>query len=444
MNIRAMGILRPAGMHAIVFLAALSVVGGCGGTKTKPIPVIYGPGKVDPTARVPESLRTRDVKVFYATNRGAKGPADNRKYTNDVDKRLHLGVATVKMGGKNTSWDEIARSSLGKGTLAFKYSRSRELGQLESADKASADAFVEAINQQLNATPNHQANIYVHGFHTAMPSELELLAKLNHFMFRGGAMICFSWPSRQSLMLYGSDVQRGKDSAHYIADLIELIASRTDAERINVLAYSAGGAATAEALVQLRDRYSSEDTEALSKRLRIGNVIFAASDIDLKTFAGNQLAWIQDLSQNTIIYIAKDDAALGIASMGYGASRIGRPDFGKYKLSKEQVELAAKETSLQVVDVSNVPGPHASSGGLKGHGYWYANDRIMTDLLVTLRWQIPAAERGLVQKPGMARWFFPKDYPARVYEAVNRLAAPTTAPTTREATAQSNQTRAAD
>jgi esterase/lipase superfamily enzyme len=441
MNTRAMAILRSAGIRAIVLLAALTIVvggGGCGGTKTQPIPVIYGPGKVDPTSRVPESLRTNDVKVFYATNRGAKGPADNRKYNNDMGDRLRLGVATVKMGDKNTTWDDISKSSLGKGSnLSFKYANATELGELESAEKNSADAFVEAINQQLKATPNHQVNIYVHGFHTAMPSELELLAKMHHFMFRGGAMVCFSWPSRQSLRLYGSDVERGKKSAHYIADLIELIASRTDAEKINVLAYSAGGAATAEALVQLRDRYTSEDADALSKRLRIGNVIFAASDIDLKTFAGNQLAWIQDLSENTIIYIAKDDAALGIASMGYGASRIGRPDFGKYKLSKEQVELAAKETTLQVVDVTNVPGPHASSGGLKGHGYWYANDRIMTDLLVILRWQILADQRGLVQKPGMARWFFPKDYPARVYEAVHKLAAqPATAPTTREAAAR--------
>jgi hypothetical protein len=57
----------------------------------------------------------------------------------------------------------------------------------------------------------------------------------------------------------------------------------------------------------------------------------------------------------------------------------------------------------------------------------------MTDLLVILRWQIPASERGLVQKPGMARWFFPKDYPQRVYEAVHKLAQPTTAPTTQAA-----------
>ena len=61
------------------------------------------------------------------------------------------------------------------------------------------------IDVTLDSTPNHQVNIYVHGFHTSMPPEIELLAKLNHFTFRGGAMVCFSWPSRQSLRLYGSE-----------------------------------------------------------------------------------------------------------------------------------------------------------------------------------------------------------------------------------------------
>ena len=75
-----------------------------------------------------------------------------------------------------------------------------------------------------------------------------------------------------------------------------------------------------------------------------------------------------------------------------------------------------------MVDVTAVPGPHAGSGGLGGHGYWYANDWIMTDLLVILRWQIPASERGLIRKPGKPGWHFPKDYPTRVYEAVRRLA----------------------
>src|SRR4029453_10439300 len=147
---------------------------------------------------------------------------------------------------------------------------------------------------QLKLGPNREVNIYIHGFRTSFSPEGEVLAKLQHFLARGGATVLFAWPSRQNLMLYGSDVERGRKSAHYLADLIELIAKRTAAESINVLAYSAGAVCTSEALCQLRDRYPDEDADALSKRLRIGNVIFAASDLDLKVFARDQLNRIQD------------------------------------------------------------------------------------------------------------------------------------------------------
>ena len=424
-----------------LLIASLLAGGGAGcggGTTTKPIPVIYGPGRADATANIPETKRTNNIPVFYATNRVGKGPADDRKYTNKVDDKLHLGVASVRMGDKKTSWDDIARASNGQGgNLAFKYAGARELGIMRDA---SDEAFVQAINQQLQSTKNREVNIYVHGYRTNLPMEAEVLAKLLHFSRRGGAMVCFAWPARQNLLLYSGDVERARKSAVYLADLIDLIAGRTDAERINVLGYSAGAEATAAGLCELRNRYPKSDAEGLGKRMHIGNVIFAASDLDLKVFARDQLNRIQDLGENTVIYIAKNDAALGIASLGFKASRLGRPDVTKLNLNKEQIEQAAKDTSLQVVDVTNVPGPHAAAGGFGGHGYWYANDRIMTDLLVILRWQIPAAERGLVQKPGAARWYFPKDYSQRVYAAVKRLAEqPTTAPaTTNPVTASSS------
>lgn len=412
----------------VVSLLVLPLLAGCAGTTLKPRPVIYAPGKADPCDKVVEVHRQPDVTVFYATNRTAKGPAEKRSYTNGMDDRLHLGVATVHLGGKKTTWDEIHRASLGEGgNLAFHLRRTAELGQLGDN---SVDAFVDAVNRQLDTTDNHEVSIYIHGFRTSMRPEIELLAKMHHYTRRGGAMICFAWPSRQNLLLYGSDVQRGKRSAHHLADLIELLAARTDAARINVLAYSAGAIASAEALCQLRDRYPDDDPDALSNRLRIGNVVFAASDLDLKAFARDQFRRIQDLGQNTIIYIARDDAALGFASIGYGASRLGRPDLRALHLSKSQMQEAAKDTSAQVIDVTDVPGPHASLGGLAGHGYWYANDWILTDLLVTLRYQLPAADRGLVRRPGKPGWYFPRDYPTRVYSALLKLATPATAPST--------------
>jgi hypothetical protein len=43
---------------------------------------------------------------------------------------------------------------------------------------------------------------------------------------------------------------------------------------------------------------------------------------------------------------------------------------------------------------------------MKGHGYWYANDVISTDVTLALRYPIPPAERCLVPLSSPACWGF--------------------------------------
>jgi len=424
-------IARAAGCY-VVLIGLIGMVGGCGSkVKLDPKPVIYKPGRFELAEMVPTAQRTPDFHVFYATNRVAKGPADKREYTNGVYDGLRLGVANVSMGSNGESWDEINTHNTTFDVTSF-HELARLKGPATSQPSADADsAFVKAVNEQLAVSPNKQVNIYVHGFRTDMKWECGILAKLFHLSGRRGAMVCFAWPSRQSLMLYGGDVNRARESAPRLVQLIELLARQTDAERINLLAYSCGAPMVTDAMVQLRARYPEDDAAAIAKRFRIGNVIFAASDIDLKTFVKGQLQQIRDLADHVVIYIADNDGALGLAKLGYGASRVGRPNLKELEVTQADLDRFAKDEELQVVDVTDVPGPHAVGGGFGGHGYWYANDWIMTDLLVTFRWQIPAEERGLVRRAGKARWYFPKDYPEKITAALRRrLGESTTAPTT--------------
>lgn len=404
-----------------VLIGLAGAGGGCASkVKLEPKPVIFAPGRLNLAEMIPSSQRTADLRVFYATNRGAKGSADDRDYTNSVYDGLRLGVANVSMGDDRDSWDEISSHN-----ATFRITSFQELARLKgpptSRPSEAADRFVNEVNAQLAVSPNKQVNVYVHGFRTNMEWECSVMAKLLHCSGRRGAMVCFAWPARQSLMLYGSDVKRARQSAPRLVELIELLARQSEAERINILAYSCGATLATEALMQLRARYAQDDADALSQRLRVGNVIFAASDIDLQTFVRGQLGQIRDLADRVVIYIAANDGALGMASAGYGASRLGRPDLKELEVTQAELDSLAEDQELQVIDVTDVPGPH-SIGGFGGHGYWYANDWIMTDLLVAFRWQIPADERGLVRRPGKSRWYFPKDYPAKITAALrNRL-----------------------
>jgi esterase/lipase superfamily enzyme len=391
------------------------------------MPVIYGPGRLDLSEITPETRRTSAVQVFYATNRQFSGPADNRTYCNDVGSSLRLGVSTVRVGDKATTWDDISRVSAGQDK-----DKDLTLSLVNSSEYADPAAFYDAINQQLAMTPNHEVNIYVHGFFTRFNVAVELLGKMFHCGARRGVVVCFSWPARQNVFVYGGDVDRGRASAHYLADLIEQIAAHTNAENINLLAYSAGAPCATDAFLELRKRHQDQTPDQLAKTLRIGNIIYAASDLDTATFAREQIVQLKQFARDIVIYVSSNDSVLGMASMMYGASRVGHPDVTKF--TKEEQEAVAKDPQIQVIDVTDVPGPQGF-GGFGGHYYWYSNDWVLTDVLVDFRWQIGPDKRGLYHKPGMSRWYFPKDYPSKVTAAVKeQLALPTTLPTTRPTT----------
>jgi esterase/lipase superfamily enzyme len=405
--------------RAGVLFFVLAAFCGCHPSTTlKPMPVIYGPGRLNLSSMIPETRRTPDVQVFYATNRKRDEGSDAPGYSNDVDSSLHLGISTIHMGEKGSTWNEISDASKGQsGDPQFKL-----MSSWEFPDYAE---FCGAINQQLATTPNREVNIYVHGFFTRFDVAVELLSKMYHCSGRRGVMVSFSWPARQNLLLYSGDVERGRASAHYLADLIDQIAGNTHAQNINILAYSAGAPCAIDALLELRKRHHDETPEQLAKSLRIGNIILASSDIDTAEFAREDIVQLKQLARDIVIYVSANDSVLAMAGLMHGSSRVGNPD--RTKFTKEEQEAVAKDPQIQVVDVSDVPGPQGF-GGFGGHYYWYSNDRVMTDVLVSFRWQIPPDQRGLYHKPGMSRWYFPKDYIDKVTAAVKGRVLPTTAP----------------
>jgi esterase/lipase superfamily enzyme len=148
----------------------------------------------------------------------------------------------------------------------------------------------------------------------------------------------------------------------------------------------------------------------LQKRFRIGNVIFAASDVDLKTFAREHVKPALDLSKQVIVYFSRADRALGFSSLIAGASRLGAPELEDLQeLSPKELAVMAENPHFQAVDVTDVRGAH-EMGGMKGHGYWYANEVISTDVMLSLRYPIPPEQRCLKNKDRTRVWSIPDDY----------------------------------
>jgi hypothetical protein len=97
----------------------------------------------------------------------------------------------------------------------------------------------------------------------------------------------------------------------------------------------------------------------------------------------------------------------------FGRNRVGQVVAGE--LGRPGVrEFFDQHPELRVIDVSAAEAGTAGSG----HAYFRESPWVSSDILVTLLYDLPPAERGLVRKPGSPIWSFPADYIGRLRRAL--------------------------
>jgi esterase/lipase superfamily enzyme len=391
-------------------LAVALLVGGCGSVEPHliPTPAVLKDPRIDFERILPAARRTTRLPVFYATTRKAdEGP---QHYSNIPAEGVTYGIARVRLGEPGWSWDELAASDRASTTgtprtgaveSVEELGRGTSKGGLGEAEQR----FVAAIDAHLARVDNREVIAYVHGYRVAFDEVAVQMASFSHYLGHG-AVVTFQWPTGSMFWNYLTDCRRAEK---YIPDIERLLAllARTQAQHINLLAYSCGSPLLAQALARLRARHPELDAAELQQRYRIGNIVFVASDVDLKTFARETVPPALDLSRQLVVYYSRLDRALGFSSLIAGASRLGRPDIND--LSPDELRRLL-DPRFSAIDVTEVRGPH-EMGGMQGHGYWYANDWISTDVALSLRFPIPPGERCLENRPAGTRIFrVPDDY----------------------------------
>lgn len=376
-----------------------------------PTPAVIKDARLDFERQLPPELRTTRLPVFFATTR--QRVEDAGHFGNDAAAGVALGVATVRLGEPGWSWEQLVASD-----LASSVERPRpgaveavevlgNAGRGEALDEADR-AFIARIDAQVERTGNRSVVLYVHGYRVTFDEVAVQMGSFAHYLGQG-ATVTFQWPTGTKFWNYVTDCPRARQWIPDIARLVTLL-SHTQARQVNLLAYSCGSPLLASALAELRARHAVLDHAALQQRFRIGNVVFAASDVDLKTFARDHVKPALDLAQQVIVYFSRADRALGFSALIGGASRLGQPDLEDLKeLSLDELRVMAEEPRFQAIDVTDVRGAH-EMGGMKGHGYWYANEVISTDVTLSLRYPIPPQQRCLRSKAGTKVWRMPDDY----------------------------------
>lgn len=394
------------------------------------MPLIYRDSRLEPFLTLPDDVSPPVFEVYYATDRVPveMGPFHPAFYGNERSRSLSLGIANVRLGTGKMNWPEIRAVSLMKKrpkALPLNIERIETLHRIGSGEKSleaslhkgmqTDDPFIARINHRLSNSDTKSIFIFVPGFRVDFTYPVLVAAELWYYMGCPGAFIAYSWPSKQRLRDYLSDIETAAFTAQHFRMLLLYLAERTKAEKIHILSYSAGARIVSQALHELRLMAYGIQVSRLKKTLKIGQVIFTAPDIDLMLFAARYRDGFDDIAENITIYTNANDTVLNWALRFLGWPRLGAP--GELGLTPEDLQSLKDLRKTVIIDVAQAE--NTASGN--GHGYFIKSPWVSTDILLTLMYGLKASERGLLKGKEKTVWGFHSKYPLRMKQLSEKL-----------------------
>jgi esterase/lipase superfamily enzyme len=409
-------------------LAALWFLGGCSPSAVRlmPTPTLFTAG--DPALPVAEPDADLDttIEILYATNRVPAGPADAPDYTRQRGEQLRLGVATVQVGDGTKSWETLQQmsTSVVEGERPEITLRGmREMAVLDDSAGSpgpDAEAFFAKVDALVGRRGNRDLVIYLHGANTNVARAAAQAAQFQHFMGRDAVVMVFAWPSAGNMLRYRRDVATAGRTAPTFAWLLEQLSTHTQAAQVNVLAYSAGAMVASPGLA----RVASEAAAAGDAReLRLGEIYYAAPDVDFPVFVEN-LPRYEDKVRRVTVAVNMGDRALSFAQWINRVSRAGRPnlaDIGEEETAWLVAASGRDELDVLSIRPEDLPGLPATS-----HAFWYDHPWVSSDVLLKLSFHAPPQARGLDPNRNaieLSFWTFPTDYETRLPAVVRQLTA---------------------
>ncbi len=404
----------------IFLLAAVFALSGCSpAVYLMPTPVVLQSKKIDAYNGKQADEEGNIVNIFYATNRLPIGLKNNRRYTTGLSKTLRLGRASIRIGKEGSSWNLLKAFSTNAERdreLKLTLENTNELGKLDSADADASDeaaAFIAAINQALKNNLSKHITVYVHGATADFYTATAQAAQIRHFTGYDHVVLAFAWPTAENFLYYGTDVENAKKTVPAFARLVKFLALNTTVEKINVLAYSAGGQVASPGLALLGKYLAALETETARKILKLGEVYFAAPDVDMHTFV-EQLPLYSRLVSSTTIAMNPNDFVLNIARIHQGTPRIGRPD--ATMLTEREIQWLTDASNAGTLNVIRILPEILTEQSLGAHDFWFSNPWVSTDALIQLLFHAPPEKRGLAAEytEDFRWWYFPANYPEKI------------------------------
>ena len=396
-----------------------------------PAPQVYSQGAVDPFEDRNPIEDFPYQGILYATDRE---PADEahpeQLYQNKRGHVVRLGVGHVELGREGVTWEEARKISLAKNrteSYPLRVTSITDFGILENTVPWSFynrdeipdevldgdEEFVNAINEKLAVSNRKHIYIYTHGYKVVFENPLLVATELWHFLGYDGAFVAYAWAATPRRLAYFADIETANLSARNLREFIEYLAHNTNAEKIHIVAYSAGTRVVAEALSQLALQRADKTREEILEELRIGQVILVGSDIDRDLFGAYVEDGVLNVSDKTSVYLSKIDKALGVSKWIFERARLGQLESG-FQLRPGVSRFLDEQATIDLIDVTAAEKSDAGNG----HNYFRQSPWASSDLLMTLMYGLGPRERGLERNAENPIWSFPPDYVDRLIQAI--------------------------
>ena len=395
-----------------------------------PAPDVYDDGNIDPFVDDDPMSREAQPEILFATDRAPAAP-DDKRYTYYSNQRGHivrLGAAKIEFGyDESITWDEARRISLLKNRTEdypLKVAAVEEFGPLAKTirpfdediepSEEPGRRFIAEIDRRLARSTSKDVYIYVHGYKVDFENPVLVASELWHFLGYQGAFIAYSWPTTAKKLAYLSDVENARASARALRQLVVYISEESQAERIHIIGYSAGTRLVGRLLADIgMFTYALNDDE-VRRRVRLGHVILTGSDVDRAIIGGYILDGALRVPASVTIYVSDGDQALGVSKFVFTRERSGQ--LGEADAVGPKATKFFEDTDkLRIIDVSNAEGSKSGNG----HAYFRSSPWVSSDILMTLLYDLPPADRGLAWSDSLPIWMFPDDYTKRMLESLS-------------------------
>jgi len=396
-------------------------------------PTLYLTPERDVYADLAAPLKQTEVRLSYITDRKPETDENGKlRYGSGRSLSVGFGTAVVDLGTE-ISWAELLTASRTRHRLDPVQLELRDVTEIVRGPdtpvpytlvdgkivlapawfeklKASSEMFRQNLVRQLDLTPRKEVFLYIHGYNNSFDDAAFGMAELWHFLGRIGVPMIYTWPAGYpGLFGYTYDRESSEFTIYHLREVLSLMSSFPEVEKIHLIAHSRGTDVAVAALRELTIEARAAGVDP-KKRFKIHNLVLAAPDLDVDVAVQRMGGdWLAESVHRWTIYTSKADKAIGYASTLFASPR-GRVGSFRPQDAPDILKAWVKITTanFSVVDFSG------EGEFLDGYVHSYFRDApsVSSDLVLMLRDDLDAGSPGRpLEHLGEKFWRVPPGYP---------------------------------